>query len=119
MPTMMRRSICNRKPCKWMNLATMRIALQTAIIATTATMFPATTQLVTLPTIFKSPLSCEGLVQSSLQAKLNRPDLHIDDMSKGEQQQLRYIQQMDELVEGLSKKKLVGTTRRPRNNKTL
>jgi len=84
MPTTMCRSVRNRKPREQMNLATMRIALQMAIITTAANMFPATMQLVTLPAIFESPLSCKGLVQSSLRAKLNRPDLHTDDMSKGE-----------------------------------
>jgi len=100
-PIAMRRSVRNRKPRERMNLATIRTALQTAIIATAATLFPPTTQFVNFPVVFETPLSCEGLVQSSLRAQINRPNLSIDAMNKGERQQLRYVQQMDELIEGL------------------
>jgi len=100
-PIAMRCSIRNRKPRKRMNLATICTALQTAIIATAATLFPPTMQFVNFPVVFETPLSCKGLVQSSLRAQINQPDLSIDAMNKGEGQQLRYVQQMDELIKGL------------------
>jgi len=94
-------SIRNHKPHKRLTFTAIQAALQTAIIATATTMFLATTQLINFPIVFETPLSCKGLVQLSFQMKLNRPDLCINAMDKGEWQQLRYVQQMDELIEGL------------------
>jgi len=81
----------------------MRRALQTAIITTAATMFPATTQLVEFPIVFTTPFSTEGMVQATDRAQLKRPDLVMHTMGKAEQQQLQYVQQMDELIEDLTK----------------
>jgi len=47
-------SVCNHKPNKRMNLATIQTALQTAIIATATTLFPTTTQFVNFPIVFEN-----------------------------------------------------------------
>jgi len=68
-PTTVRRSLRNRQPRERINLHTMRRALQTAIITTAATMFPATTQFVEFPVVFTTPFSTEGMVQATNRAQ--------------------------------------------------
>jgi len=100
-PTATRQSSRNRVPRNRMNLNTVRSAMQAAVIAASATLFPPTTQLFDFPLVFGNPMDTGGMAQQcqAKRIRLNRPNLHMETMGKQELDQLRYVQQMDSLYE--------------------